>query len=607
MGRARLFALLFLLTLTGFITTLDNTVINVALPTVQRELGLSVTDLEWVASSYVLSFGALLLPGGRLTDLFGRRSVLTVGIVVFTAASAAASLADSGGTLIAARTVQGVGAALVIPASLAVVAADLPARRRSMAIGLWTAALAVALALGPVVGGFVTQQWSWGWVFALNVPFGLIALLLIPSVPARATGTGTGAGAETAAGSGAGAAAGSEARARASAEPGAVARVGSGSEPGPASDARAGASAEPAAGTPAWAEAGQPGPKPRHRGLSPTGASETARQAEAGSGAEPGPGPGSGPGPGPGPGPGFGPGPAPRRRGLDLPGVLFCVVALYLLTYGLVRGGEHGFGAAPVPLCLGVSAVAACVFLVVEARSARPLVELGLLRDRFLMGGVIAQVLWGIGVNGVFFFTALYLQRVLGFSPTKAGLAFLPLAGALLLCTPLAERAARVLGAHVSIAAGLGVVAAGLLYVSGTGAHAGYWELQPGLLLIGAGSALTTPLTVRCLAQVPNARTGMATGLVSAAREVSGVFGVVLVGVVLTRRERSALRSGADPRSAFVEGYDIGLRLAACCVLAGALVTLVTLHRRGRHRRVRNRWVRQRRAPARSRTPLVMK
>lgn len=493
MGRARLFALLSLITLTGFITTLDNTVINVALPTVQRELGLSVTDLEWVASSYVLSFGALLLPGGRLTDLFGRRSVLTVGVVVFTAASAAAAVADSGGTLIAARTVQGVGAALIIPASLALVAADLPARRQSMAIGLWTAALAVALAMGPVVGGFVTQQWSWGWVFALNIPFGIVALLLMPAVPARPKESGSGAGS------------------------------------------------------------------------------------------------------------------ASRRGGLDLPGVLFSVLALYLLTYGLVRGTEHGFGAAPVPLCLGVSAVAACVFLVVEARTDRPLVELGLLRDRFLTGGVIAQVLWGIGVNGVFFFTALYLQRVLGFSPTKAGLAFLPLAGALLLCTPLAERAARVLGAHVSIAAGLGVVAAGLLYVSGTGANAGYWDLQPGLLMIGAGSALTTPLTVRCLARVPDARTGMATGLVSAAREVSGVFGVVLVGVVLTRRERSELRAGTDPRSAFLEGYDIGLRLAACSVLAGAIVTLVTLRRRGRHRRVRQRWVRSRREPARTGTPLVLK
>lgn len=509
MGRARLFALLALLTLTGFVTTLDNTVINVALPTVQRELGLSVTDLEWVASSYVLSFGALLLPAGRLTDLLGRRSVVAAGIVVFTAASAAAAVADGGGTLIAARTVQGVGAALVIPASLAVVAADLPAHRRSTAVGLWTAALAVALALGPVVGGYVTERWSWEWVFALNVPFGLLALLLVPAVPARSAGA-----------------------------------VGDGSA-GPT---------------------GHCGPTDDG---GPTGHCGPVRDGPTGHG-------------------------GPVRGALDLPGVWWSVLSLYLLTYGLVRGGEHGFTSAPVRLCLGVAALAACVFVVVEARAERPLVDLRLLRDRFLTGGVLAQMLWGIGVNGVFFFTALYLQRVLGFSPTRAGLAFLPLAGALLLCTPLAERAARTLGAHVSISAGLGLVALGLLYVSGTGTRAGYWDVQPGLLLIGVGSALTTPLTVRSLLRVPQTRTGMATGLLSAAREVSGVFGVVLVGVVLTRRERSELRAGADPRVAFLEGYDLGLRLAACCVLAGAVVTLLTLHRRGRHRRVRHRRVAER-------------
>ncbi|MGW5735098.1 MULTISPECIES: MFS transporter [Streptomyces] len=466
MGRGRLTALLAMLALAGFITTLDNTVINVALPTVQRELGLTVTDLEWVATSYVLSFGALLPAGGRLTDLLGRRAVLAAGIVVFTAASLAAALADSGGTLIAARTVQGVGAAFVIPASLAVVAADLPARRRAMAVGLWTAALAVALALGPVVGGFVTERWDWSWVFLLNVPFGVLALLLVPAVP-RAVA-------------------------------------------------------------------------PVRRGLLPL---------------------------------------------LDLPGVVLSTTSLFLLTYGLVRGGEHSFSTSPVPLCLWLAAATGIAFLVVESRTFLPLVDLRLLRNRSLSGGAAAQVLWGIGVNGVFFFTALYLQHVLGFSPTKAGLAFLPLAGALLVTTPFAERAAKAVGAHWSIAGGLVLVAAGLVWVSGTGLHAQYWDLQPGLLLIGAGSALTTPLTVRSVADVPATRTGMASGLVSAAREISGVFGVVLVGVVLTRTERTALRDGADPRSAFLDGYDTGLQLAAACVLLGAVVTAVTLRRPARHRR----------------------
>ncbi|MGY0020377.1 MFS transporter [Streptomyces sp. YJ-C3] len=466
MHRGRLSALLVLLSLSGFLTTLDNTVINVALPTVQDELGLDVPDLEWVATSYVLSFGALLLAGGRLTDLLGRRSVLAVGLVVFTLASAAAALADSGTALVVARTVQGAGAALVLPASLAVVAADLPERRRSTAVGLWTASLAVALALGPVIGGFVTEHWGWSWVFLLNVPFGALALLLVPAVPA--------------------------------------------------------AGRRRAAGLPAL---------------------------------------------------------------LDLPGVALSALALFLLTYALVKGGEDSFVTPPVPLCLWLSAATGLMFLVVEARTFLPLVDLRMLRDRFLVGGVAAQVLWGMGVNGVFFFTALYLQQVLGFSPVKAGLAFLPLAGALLLCTPFAERVARLVGVHRSIAAGLALVAAGLLLVSRVGAGASYADLQPGLVLIGVGSSLTTPLTVRSVAGVPATRTGMASGLVSAAREISGVFGVVLVGIVLTRTERDALHDGADPRTAFLDGYDTGLRLAAGCVLLGAVVTAVALRRPGRHRR----------------------
>lgn len=285
--------------------------------------------------------------------------------------------------------------------------------------------------------------------------------------------------------------------------------------------------------------------------------------------------------------------PAAGRRGtgrwsaslLDVPGVVLSAVALFLLTYALVKGGEHTFSTPPVPLFLWLSALTGVAFLLVEARAFLPLVDLRMLRDRILVGGVAAQVLWGVGVNGVFFFTALYLQQVLGFSPVEAGAVFLPLAGALLVCTPFAERAARILGAHRSIAAGLALVAGGLLLVAGTGADASYADLQPGLLLIGVGSALTTPLTVRSIAGVPATRTGMASGLVSAAREISGVFGVVLVGIVLTRTERDALADGVAPHTAFLDGYDTGLRLAAGCVLLGAVVSVVALRRPGRHRR----------------------
>lgn len=466
MGRARRFAVLAMVALSGFLTMLDNTVVNVALPSVQRELGLTAEGLEWVAVSYVLSFSTLMLLGGRLSDLVGRRSVLVAGLLVFTLSSALAGLADSGETLIAARTVQGLGAACVIPASLAVVAGDLPADRRTFAIGVWTASLALALASGPVVGGVVTERWGWEWVFLLNLPFGLLAAVLALSVPARAESI-------------------------------------------------------------------------RRGGL---------------------------------------------LRVLDVPGVLLSAIALYALTYGLVEGGEKGFRSDPVPACLTVAAVSGAAFLVVEARTYLPLVDLRAFRIRSLSGGMAAQVMWGIGLNGVFFFTALHLQTVLGFAPTEAGLVFLPLACALLAVTPAAEPLSAQLGAHRVIAAGLALVGTGLLHVSTTGADASYWELQPGLILIGVGSAFTAPLTPASLADVPAARAGTASGLISTAREVSGVFGVVVVGVVLSRRQRSALEDGALPQAAFLDGYEAGLRLAAVVVFIGAAVAGVTLRRTGRHR-----------------------
>ncbi|MFI9333424.1 MFS transporter [Streptomyces althioticus] len=187
MHRGRLSAVLVLMALTGFLTTLDNTVINVALPTVRAELGLDVADLEWVAASYVLSFGTLLLAGGRVADLAGRRAVMAVGVVVFTVSSCAAALADSGTALMAARAVQGAGAALIVPASLAVVARDLPPRRRATAIGLWTASLALALALGPVIGGFVSTRTGMasGLVSAAREISGVFGVVLVGIVLTR--------------------------------------------------------------------------------------------------------------------------------------------------------------------------------------------------------------------------------------------------------------------------------------------------------------------------------------------------------------------------------------------------------------------------------------
>src|SRR6516225_4166912 len=165
--------------LATFMTYLDNNIVNVAIPTIQRSLHLSVAGLEWVVSGYVLVFAGLMLVGGRLADVYGRRRVFLAGLSVFTLASLAAGLAGSGGLLIASRAIQGVGAALLLPTTLAIiVAAFADIRERNMAIGIWAAVGALALATGPVLGGLISQHVHWGWIFLINVPIGLITFAI---------------------------------------------------------------------------------------------------------------------------------------------------------------------------------------------------------------------------------------------------------------------------------------------------------------------------------------------------------------------------------------------------------------------------------------------
>ncbi len=159
-----------------FMIMLDNTVVNVALPSVQKDLGVGLSELQWIVTGYALSFAALMLIGGKLADAYGRRLIFVVGIVVFTAASLWCGLAASGDMLIAARVVQGAGAALMNPATLSIIAATFAAKERGMAIGIWAGVSALALAIGPLVGGLLTEHLSWHWIFFVNVPVGVLAI-----------------------------------------------------------------------------------------------------------------------------------------------------------------------------------------------------------------------------------------------------------------------------------------------------------------------------------------------------------------------------------------------------------------------------------------------
>src|SRR6187549_3437628 len=155
---------------------LDNTVVNVALPSIQRDLGADLSELEWIVTGYALTFASLMLVGGKVADAYGRRLVFIIGIVVFSFASLMCGLADSTDMLIGSRVLQGAGAALMNPATLSIIAATFPPRERGTAIGIWAGTSALALAIGPLVGGLLAEHVDWSWIFFVNVPVGAIAI-----------------------------------------------------------------------------------------------------------------------------------------------------------------------------------------------------------------------------------------------------------------------------------------------------------------------------------------------------------------------------------------------------------------------------------------------
>ena len=450
---------LFAVALATFMTYLDNNIVNVAIPAIQRDLGLSTSGLEWVVSGYILAFAGLLLAGGRFADAYGRRRLFLVGLAVFTAASFAAGLAGSIEVLIAARVVQGVGAALVTPTTLAIISHAYPdPRERTAAVGIWAGVGGLALAVGPLLGGLLSQHASWPWIFEINVPIGVATMALG-----------------------------------------------------------------------AWA------------------ISES-RDAE--------------------------------RKRLDVPGLVVSTVALTTLTWALIEGSGQGWTSPSILAAFALAALGGIAFVAIEQRAAEPMVAVSLFRERVFSGGIAALMLWAFGLFGIYFFTSLYLQNVLGFSPTEAGLAFLPMALCLVAGSVLSERVARTVGAHRSVTAGMVLMAVGIAGTALLGADAGYGELMRTFIVIGIGGGLTTPLTATVLGVMPPAQAGVASGLFNASREVAGLLGITVIGAILAARQSSALRAGSVPLDAFLAGYRLGLVVSAGLVALGAVAAWLALRTR---------------------------
>ncbi|HEY2506964.1 MAG TPA: MFS transporter [Streptosporangiaceae bacterium] len=454
--------ILVAVSLATFMTYLDNNVTNVAIPTIQRDLHLSIAGLEWVVSSYILVFASLLLFGGRMADIFGRRRLFLGGLTIFTLASLFAGLAGSGGVLIAARVVQGLGAALLVPTTLAIIMATFDnVRERTAAIGTWTAIGAMGLAFGPLIGGFISQHFHWGWIFFINVPIGVITFAI-----ALAT-------------------------------------------------------------------------------------MNESRESSA-------------------------------TRRLDAPGLVTSAIAMFALTYGLIEGHDRGWTSALIMAAFGVAAVATAAFLLVESRTDQPMVAIRLFRSRIFGGGSAVMMLWAFGILGIYFFTSIYLQTILGFSPTRAGLAFVPMALCMAVFATMSPRLAPLIGSHRAVALGMAAMAGGLYLFAGLGGAATFGSLMPGFLIFGAGAGLmNVPLTNSILHSMPPERAGVASALLNASRELAGLLGITVIGAVLRARQGDALHAGASARGAFLTGYHDGLLVTVVLLAVGAIVGYLALARSG--------------------------
>jgi hypothetical protein len=262
------------------------------------------------------------------------------------------------------------------------------------------------------------------------------------------------------------------------------------------------------------------------------------------------------------------------RHSLDLPGLITSALALFALTYALIEGGTAGWTSPEILAAGAVTLLSATAFVLVERRSAEPMIDLSLFRARQFTGGVVTSGIWSFGVFGIYFFSALWLQNVLGFSPTEAGAAFVPMALIMAVVAVLSQRISALLGIGRTVALGMALMGAAILMLSRVGADAGYGDVLPWLMLYGLGGGMMVPLTAAVLSGMPAGRSGVASGVLNVFREVFGLLGITVLGALLTARQAA---SDGPPLTAFLEGYQFTLVIATVIVLVGIPVALATL------------------------------
>ncbi len=399
---------------------LDNTVVNVALPTLSRKLGAGVSGLQWIVDGYVLAFASLLLTGGILGDRYGRKRTFLTGLSVFTLASLACGLSQSTGQLIGFRAVQGIGAALLMPGTLSIITVTFPPNERAKAIGLWAGMSGLALALGPTLGGYMVEHIGWQSVFFLNVPIGLIAFLT---------------------------------------------------------------------------------------------ATRTVRESR-----------------------------SEQARELDIPGLLLGTGGLFFITYGLIEANQKGWGDALIISALIAGGLLIAALLAWEHRSPKAMMPLPFFRIPAFSAGNTVAFSVSLGMFGTFFFLSLYMQLIRGYTAFGAGLRFLPMTLMIVVTAPNAGRFAQRHGSKWPMTYGLALAGTGLLLFSRLSTATPYALMLPVMVMMGHGMGATmAPMTAAVMNAVGPQRAGLGSAMTNTSREVGGVFGIALLGTILTTRLKGTL------------------------------------------------------------------
>ena len=433
---------------------LDASIVNVALPTIGQELAFSESNLPWVVNAYVLTFGGFLLLGGRMADLLGGRRLFMGGLVLFALASLAGGFATNPGQLIAARAAQGLGAAIVSPAALSIVTTTFrDGAERNRALGVWGAVAGSGAAAGVLLGGVLTDGLGWEWVLWVNVPIGLAAAALAPSLLAESRSGGI-------------------------------------------------------------------------------------------------------------------------TRHFDFAGAVSITAALSILVYALLDANSAGWGSAQTVGLLVLAVVLIAAFVVIERRAPAPLVSFRIFRIRTLTGANVVGLLIGASLLSMFYFISLYMQQVLGYSAIHAGLSYLPLALSIIVASGVASQLVTKVGSKAVLAAGMVLIAAGLVWFSQISADGSFTSdiLGPSLLAaVGLGFAFV-PDTIAAVSGVDEQEAGLASGLINTSQQVGGALGLAILSAV-------SVSVIGDSRSAedLTDGFSTALLAGAGFAVLGLVATLVLI------------------------------